>query len=218
MLKNIYQKVEILGRLSRRLGNNEPTNYYEDNQSREYYPEEVDNTQYQQPSDAQYQGQEMSPEEYASLQEYYRNLQQQRMQLQSQKRQQLPQQIPQQYDESYEYNEHGETKNPNIIAAEIENKPAPKGTAWMNIGGRPIDLHELEDYLVWKTSPFVMKTLMRYHNAKTMEDIKNYSRGRTSNINSRFFIMLLLCIGIAMLGIVMIFFMPQIMEFFKGGI
>jgi len=213
MLKNIYQKVEILGRLSRRLGNNEPTNYYEDNQNQDYYPEEADSTQYQQ--------QEMSPEEYASLQEHYRNLQQQRMQLQAQKaqkRQQLPQQLPQQYDESYEYSEHGDTKNPNLVASEIENKPAPKGMMWMNIGGRPIDLHELEDYLVWKTSPFVMKTLMRYHNAKTMEDIKNYSRGRTSNVNSRFFIMLLLCIGIAVLGIVMIFFMPQIMEFFKGGI
>jgi len=213
MLKNIYQKVEILGRLSRRLGNNEPTNYYEDNQNQDYYPEEADSTQYQQ--------QEMSPEEYASLQEHYRNLQQQRMQLQAQKaqkRQQLPQQLPQQYDESYEYSEHGDTKNPNLVASEIENKPAPKGMMWMNIGGRPIDLHELEDYLVWKTSPFVMKTLMRYHNAKTMEDIKNYSRGRTSNVNSRFFIMLLLCIGIAVLGFVMIFFMPQIMEFFKGGI
>jgi len=199
--------------LSRRLGNNEPTNYYEDNQNQDYYPEEADSTQYQQ--------QEMSPEEYASLQEHYRNLQQQRMQLQAQKaqkRQQLPQQLPQQYDESYEYSEHGDTKNPNLVASEIENKPAPKGMMWMNIGGRPIDLHELEDYLVWKTSPFVMKTLMRYHNAKTMEDIKNYSRGRTSNVNSRFFIMLLLCIGIAVLGFVMIFFMPQIMEFFKGGI
>lgn len=207
--------METLGRLSRRLGDNEPTNYYEDNRSQDYYPEEIDNAQYQQQESPQYQEQqEMSPEEYASLQEYYRNLQQQRMQLQAQKRQQ----IPQQYDESYEYNEHGDTKNPNLIAAEIENKPAPKGTMWMNIGGRPIDLHELEDYLVWKTSPFVMKTLMRYHNAKTMEDIKNYSRGRTSGINSRFFIMLLLCIGVALLGLVMIFFMPQIMEFFKGGI
>ena len=188
-----------MGRLSRRLGYNQPidTGEYQDETIQPQSKDAVPN----------------SPQEYADLEEYYRNLQQQRMQLQMQKRQQM-----QQMSETDYTSEHGDTKNPNIVAAEIESRPAPKGMMWMNIGGRPIDLHELEDYLVWKTSPFVMKTLMRYHNAKTMEDIKNYSRGRGTTVNARFFVMLLLCIGIAILGIVMIFFMPQILGFFKSGI
>ncbi len=179
-----------MGRLSKRLGHNQP----------------IDSSNYQRPEETEHQpeNQNVNPQE---LEEYYNNLRQQRMHLQTQKTQQT--------DYSPEY---GDTKNPNIIATEIENKPAPKGTVWMNIGGRPIDLHELEDYLVWKTSPFVMKTLMRYHNAKTMEDIKNYSRGGGTVISSRFVIMLILCIGMAVIGIVMLLFMPQILGFFKGGI
>ena len=59
-------------------------------------------------------------------------------------------------------------------AIEIKRKPTPKGYFETVIGGIPVDLHALEDYLV-TTSPFAIKTLMRYNNAEMIEDIKNYS-------------------------------------------
>ena len=89
----------------------------------------------------------------------------------------------------------------------------------MMIGGRPIDLHQLENYLVWQTSPYVMKTLMRYHNAKTMEEIKSYASrkiGRGAGVNAKTIILIILFIGMALVGIIMLLFMPQIMSFFKG--
>lgn len=115
--------------------------------------------------------------------------------------------------------EYGDTRSPVKLATEIENDPTPKGVLEMNIGGRPIDLHQLENYMVWKTSPFVMKTLLRYHNAKTMEEIKSYSSrrvGRGGSLNMKTIGIILLCVAMAVVGLVMIMFMPQIMAFFRG--
>lgn len=115
--------------------------------------------------------------------------------------------------------EYGDTRAPVKLATEIENDPTSKGVLEINVGGRPIDLHQLENYMVWKTSPFVMKTLMRYHNAKTMEEIKSYSSrriGRGGSMNLKTIGIILLCIVMAVAGLIMVMFMPQIMAFFRG--
>lgn len=130
--------------------------------------------------------------------------------------QQIPQQIMP-YQKITVKDEYGETKSPVKLAIEIEKKPTPKGVLELKIGGRPIDLHQIEDYMVWKINPYNMKTLMRYHNAKTMEEIKSYSRRRSGGgMPLRTIMLIMLLIGMSVVGLIMVMFMPQIMQFFRG--
>jgi len=115
-------------------------------------------------------------------------------------------------------NEEEERDNsPLSIVKEIKENPSQKGTFETLIGGIPVDLHILEDYLV-RTSPYALKTVMRYHNARNMEEIKNYSRGPNLKVNSKMWVMVILLIGVVCLGVFMIMFMPQIMAMFQGGV
>lgn len=107
--------------------------------------------------------------------------------------------------------------SPLSIVNEIREKPSPKGTHKTVIGGVPVDLHVLEEYLV-KTSPFALKTVMRYHNARNMEEIKNYSKGMAASDKTKMIIFIVLAIGIAGLGIFVMMFLPQILQAFQGGI
>jgi hypothetical protein len=62
-----------------------------------------------------------------------------------------------------------------------------------------------------------LKTILRYHNARTIEEIKNYAKlGGGGKLNTKFWLMILLFAGIAVLGILVLIFLPQIMEFFQG--
>lgn len=182
----------------------------------------------------------MTEEEYyelqqlAALEEQMRQQEQQQQLAQQQGIQQNPQRTvprrqyyseklnPSRRDYNYEdeyyddEEEEDEDQSPLSIVREVQKHPAPKGTHETIIGGVPVDLHILEDYLV-KTSPFALKTVMRYHNARNMEEIKNYSSGGKVKFNSKMLIGILLAVGVAVLGIVMIFFMPQIMATFQGG-
>lgn len=106
---------------------------------------------------------------------------------------------------------------PLSILDEIKNKRIPKGTAPVLIQGIPVDLHSLEDYII-SISPYNIKTLMRYNNARILEEIKGYSKFGTGKINSKMLILIMLAAGMAVLGIIMIMFMPQIMAMFQGGI
>lgn len=102
-------------------------------------------------------------------------------------------------------------------AIDIQRKPTPKGYFPTIIAGVPVDLHALEEYIV-KTSPFAIKTLLRYDNARNIEDIKNYSTKSTGRkkMDSKFFLLLFLGIALAIGGIMVIFFMPEIIGMFKG--
>jgi len=157
--------------------------------------EQIDNDQYEQ---------QLSPEQIDN----------------DQYEQQLPPQQPQthfQHKKSIIKKEHGYTRSPVKLASEIEKDPTPKGALEIKIGGRPIDLHSLEDYMVWKINPYNMKTLMRYHNAKTMEEVKSYSRRRSGGgMPLRTIMLVILLAGMAAVGLIMVMFMPQIMQFFRG--
>lgn len=122
-------------------------------------------------------------------------------------------QIMRQYPEK---DDEEEDNSPLSIVKEIKENPSQKGTFPTVIGGTPVDLHILEDYLV-RTSPYALKTVMRYHNARNMEEIKNYSRGPNLKVNSKMWIMIILLIGVVCLGVFMIMFMPKIMAMFQGG-
>jgi len=137
----------------------------------------------------------------------------QQMQMEEQLRQQQAQRAKSQPITSQP--EIPKSDNPLSILDEIKASPSPKGTFPMVIGGRPLDLHVLEDYIT-KISPFALKTILRYHNARTIEELKGYSRGGSLKLNSGTIILILLAIGLAVGGVIMLMYMPQIMEMFKG--
>jgi len=107
-------------------------------------------------------------------------------------------------------------KSPLSILDEIKNAPTPKGAHKTIIGGVPVDLHALEDYII-RISPYNIKTLMRYHNARTLEEIKGYSKFGGFKMNTKSIILIIAAIAMALLGIFFIFFMPKIMAGLQGG-
>jgi len=71
-----------------------------------------------------------------------------------------------------------ESGNPHTMFKEIITNPSPKGRCPMTIMGRPLDMSKLENYLVYKISPKTITTLIRYGDARAIEDIKGYSKKR----------------------------------------
>jgi len=110
----------------------------------------------------------------------------------------------------------GDTKDPVRIATSIEDNPMPPGICEILIGGRPIDLHMFENYMVWRVSPYQMRTVLRYRTARIMEEIKNYSSSPKAKMGGNFFIMLIIIIIMLVVGIGIFTYMPQITAFFKG--
>lgn len=110
-----------------------------------------------------------------------------------------------------------ENKSPLSILDEIKKVRTPKGTFATMIHGIPVDLHALEDYII-RISPYNIKTLMRYHNARTLEEIKGYSRYGGMKVNSKAILIILLAVGMAVGGIFLIFFMPKILQSFQMGL
>jgi len=106
---------------------------------------------------------------------------------------------------------------PLAILDEIKNRPSRKGTFATVIQGKAVDLHALEAYVL-KISPYIMRTILRYRTIRTMEEARNVAGRKPMKMNSKTLMLILLAAGMAILGIIMIFFMPQIMQMFKGGI
>jgi hypothetical protein len=117
------------------------------------------------------------------------------------------------YDENFGF---GDTRNPVAIATSVECNPTPPGICEIMIGGRPIDLHAFEDYLVWKVSPYQLRTLLRYNNVRTIEEVKNYAMRPSLKMKSGTIILIILAVLFLIGGIAIFMFMPQITEMFKG--
>jgi len=186
--------------------------------------------------------QQITPEQQQLAQELqqYQQQQQQYDQYQQQYQQQYPEyqqytqpeQYPpdqsQQYQSMTPYDAHlqrlaqleqegsVDVDSPLSILDEIKEKPAPKGVFPVIIGGRPLDLHALEDYVV-KISPFSLKTVLRYHNARTIEEIKGYGRGPNVKLKGGMIMFILFAVAMAALGIFVIMFMPDLMSSFSSG-
>jgi len=130
---------------------------------------------------------------------------------------QEPQYVQQQrryYEEPEEDIEVKET--PMTIMKDIKKDPSPKGTYPTVIGGMPVDLHILEDYVI-RSSPYALKTILRYHHARDVEEMKGYGRSKM-NINGKTIMLIILAVGMALLGIFVIMFLPNILKMFQGGI
>jgi len=112
----------------------------------------------------------------------------------------------------------GDTRDSVKIATNIEDNPMPPGICEVMIGGRPIDLHMFEDYMVWRISPYQMRTVLRYRTARIMEEIKNYSSSPKAKFGSNIFILIIIAAIFLIVGIAILMFMPQLTEMFKGFI
>lgn len=106
---------------------------------------------------------------------------------------------------------------PLAILDDIKDKPSYKGTFKTMIQGKVVDLHTLENYVL-KISPYVMRTLLRYRTIRTMEEARNMAGRKPVKLNSKMLILLVLAVGMAILGIIVIFFLPDILNMFKGGL
>ena len=194
--------------------NNPEQNQYE--QPNEEYQDQEYNQEYQQQSqhypDEQ---QELNPDLLQEIQQMQREeqLRQQGIQPQEQYQQQQYQQPQQQYDQD----ETRDGDNPLSILDEIKAQPSPKGTYPLLIGGRPLDLHVLEDYIT-KISPFALKTILRYHNARTIEELKGYSGRGSLKLKGGTILLIMLALGLAAAGIFVMMYMPELMATFQGGL
>ena len=121
-----------------------------------------------------------------------------------------------QYHKEKDFNGFGDSRDPTKLAKEIERNPTPHGIGRIMIGGRPIDLHMFEDYMVWKVSPYQLRTVLRYRNARIMEEIKNYSSVPIVKLKMGNIILIIAAAGLGLLGFLIITMMPQITAFFKG--
>ena len=102
-------------------------------------------------------------------------------------------------------------------AISIKKNPTPKGYFETVIGGVPIDLHSLEEYIV-SVSPFSIQTIMKYNEAEMIEDIKNYSKGTGRKpMDFKIIFFIILAVGMGLLGLFVMMFMPDIMASFQGG-
>jgi len=110
----------------------------------------------------------------------------------------------------------GDTRDPTALAKQIEQNPTPHGIGRLLIGGRPIDLHMFEDYMVWKISPYQLRTVLRYRNARVMEEIKNYSSVPVVKLKFGSIMLIIIAIVMGVVGFLVVTSMPQVMEMFKG--
>ena len=111
----------------------------------------------------------------------------------------------------------GFTRNSYSLATDIENNPTPEGVMRKTFSGRPLDLHMLEDYLVWKTSPLAIKTILRYGHAKTIEDIRGLlSAGDRAKGNPKTMIMIILAIILLVGGVLFLLYGPQLSSIMGG--
>jgi len=120
------------------------------------------------------------------------------------------------YSDREESHGFGDTRDSVGIAKDIEDNPMPPGICEVMIGGRPVDLHMFEDYMVWRISPYQMRTVLRYRTARIMEEIKNYSSSPKAKFGSNIFILIIIAVAFLVIGVLVLMYMPQITQFFKG--
>ena len=116
-----------------------------------------------------------------------------------------------------------EATNPHSLYNDVVTNPAPKKYYEMTIMGRPIDLSKLEKYMIFRLSPKSTITTLRYNEVKAYEDAQAYgkqgiagTRGKKSSIG-KLLIIIVICVIIAMIGIVMLTKGPELMKMFGMG-
>jgi len=114
-----------------------------------------------------------------------------------------------------------EATNPHQLYTDIVTNPSPPKQYEMKIMGRPIDVNALEQYLIFKISPRTITTLMRYNDAKSIEEIKGYGRRPPVRASKGIGLLLLVGIGALLMMAVGYLFLngtiPNMMRGMMGG-
>ena len=88
--------------------------------------------------------------------------------------------------------------------------------------GRPIDVNSLEQYLIFKISPRTITTLMRYNDAKSIEEIKGYTK-RFTGKGRRTGLGMIILLAIGAIGMILVGYLflngtiPNMMRGMFGG-
>lgn len=101
------------------------------------------------------------------------------------------------------------------VIEDIKVEPIPVGVGTEEIGGVPMDWHDLEKFVV-SISPTKFVTLLKLQ--KQM--IKDYGlrfTGQRKAISGKIILLILMAVGLAVIGILVMMFMPEIMAMFGGG-
>lgn len=107
-------------------------------------------------------------------------------------------------------------KHPRKLAREILKKPSKKGKLKMMIGGRPLDLHALEKFVLFKTDQRTTPTILRYNNAYAALDKAAFKRGKGIGFKKINWTLVIILIVIAGAGVMFLLFGPQIMGALGG--
>jgi len=142
----------------------------------------------------------------------------------SEYQQQIQSELAQQYDAlqkkitEYEREMKAiEVSNPHSLFKDIVNQPTPKGTYKVRVFGRPVDLASLENYLIYKISPKTVTTLMRYNDARSIEDVKGYSKRPRIRLGKSGLIWIILGAAVLLiLGLIFLSSGPNMTEMMRG--
>lgn len=97
----------------------------------------------------------------------------------------------------------------------VKENPTLPGKLKTTVWGIPVDLHSLEEFIP-KISPHVLRTIVRNDRARTIEQLKQYSSRKKNKINTGTLMLILFCAIIAIGGVILLMFMPDITAFFSG--
>jgi len=111
-----------------------------------------------------------------------------------------------------------EQNSPYHTYRDIQLNPSPKGSYPITIMGRPLDLGMLENYVVYKISPRTITTLLRYNEAKNLEEMRNMSRKPMFKAGKGILWIIIGAIAVIFLGFLFLTTdMSGMMQGFMGG-
>jgi len=86
----------------------------------------------------------------------------------------------------------------------------------VQIGGRPVDLFAMESFALWKGSDIT--SYIRLHKMRVIEKAKNTARRQIQlgHLSMKTFLLIIFFVIMVIVGVVMLMFLPQIMEFFRS--
>lgn len=110
-----------------------------------------------------------------------------------------------------------ETKGTLGIIEDIKKSPVPSGYCEeVIIGGPPIDFHDLETFVV-SISPTKFVNLLKLQR-QTITDFGNRYSGQKKPVNFKFLFIFVIAIILMVLGVLVMLYMPQLMQIFQMGV
>jgi len=119
-------------------------------------------------------------------------------------------------EELQEYIRQNEHVGTTGIIHDIQDRRVKKGDAEIKVGGRPIDWHDLEDFVL-AVSPYKFVNILKLKEDATRADVMRWRRDKEPKVNTRILIWIIVAIGVMILGVILLMFMPQIIAMFSGG-